>query len=595
MSVRARLLCLLVFFLSLALLLVGRLFQLSIVDHDGYVAKAKAQQEVQRDVLPLRGAIYVQDATTGKPVVLAQSKERFALSATPRNVIEKEEYAALFAEISGGNEADILATLNNGRGYMEPLIHDLSKDQVEEIAGKILRLEQTFNSRQKAVSLNFDAAQGDIIAYLGGTFFIREYQRVYPEGALAGQVLGFVNDRGKGQYGFEAQYDEELKGYAGRVSLLRDSRGTALAQSEQVSGEDGTSYELTIDRNVQQIVEQELAAEVIKDEAKGGSVVVMDPKTGGIIAMANYPTYSPESFRSVAKDSASLFDNPAISSVWEPGSIFKPLIMAAAVDSGLVRPETTETFGSSITVSGETINTALDKAYGKESMTDVLVNSDNVAMVWLGDKLGNQKMGDYLTRFGFGKNTGVDLKNEIGGRLPDAARWSVLTRSTITFGQGVSVTPMQIASAYAAIANGGTLITPHVVNAVVTGDGVRTETVQPTGTRILNDTTAHDLRTMLGAVVKHNHKRAGVQGYEVGGKTGTAQVPDPYGKGYLTDTYNHSFAGMAPVDDPRYVMLVKIDQPNIQKVGQFAESTAVPLFGRLSRFLLHYYQVPPSS
>jgi cell division protein FtsI/penicillin-binding protein 2 len=578
----------------MTLALVGRLFQIAVLEHDSYMAKAKEQQQVGRDIVPRRGSIYVQDLAGGAPVIVTQSVEKFALSVTPRNVTRKEEYASLLTEITGADRERLLATFEKSGWYMEPLLHNLTKEQVNEIAKKIWDLEKRYSPRLKTIAVNFDSTQGDILQYLGGVFFIREFQRAYPEGPLMGQLLGFVNDKGVGQYGFEGQYHAELTGYEGRISLERDSRGNALRQMEQVQGQDGMSYELTIDRNVQHVVEQELAAQVEASEAKGGSVIVLDPKSGNVVAMASYPSYAPADFRTVAKESLYLFDNPAISSIWEPGSIFKTLVMGAAIDQGLLTPNTTETFGATVSVNGYTINTALRKAYGRQTMTDVLVNSDNVAMVWIGNKLGNQVMGEYIRRYGFGAVTGIDLKNEVGGRVSDSERWSDVNRATITFGQGIATTPIQVASAYGAIANDGVMIQPRLVKAVIAPDGTRTEVGSPEGRQVLKPQTAKDLRVMLTQVVTRGHQRAGVPGYKVGGKTGTAQVPDPVKGGYIPDAYNHSFAGMGPSDDPRYVMLVKIDQPNIQKVGLYAETTAVPLFGKLSRFLLQYYQVPPS-
>lgn len=594
MSSRARVGILITGLSLLTVALVVRLFNIAVVDHKDYLVEAKQQQQVERDILPKRGTIYAENAATGTPVVVAQSVERYALSATPRNVTHKAEYAKLLAQVSGVDEAKIKASLDKDNLYMDPIMHGLTQGQVADIAHKIVRVEQTFLPRQADLPVNFDPTQGDILQYLGGIFFIREYERVYPEASLMGQVLGFVNDKGQGQYGFEGQYDSELTGYAGKVSLETDSLGTQLQQIEQVNGQDGTNYLLTIDRNVQQEIETALAAEVQKDQAKEGSVIVMDPKTGDVIAMANSPSYGPGDFRTVARDSAGLFDNPSISSVWEPGSIFKPLIMAAAIDQGVVTPETADTFAASTQVDGYTINTALNKAYGHETMTDVLVNSDNVAMVWLGNKMGNQLMADYIRRYGFGTVTGIDLQNETSGRVVDPAKWSAILRATTTFGQGIAVTPIQIATAYSAIANNGVEMSPRIVKGVINADGSETDNAHPQGKQVLKPETATQLRDMLTAVVVHNHKKAGVAGYKVGGKTGTAQVPDPAGGGYLTNTYDHSFVGMAPADDPKFIMIVKIDQPNIQESGEFAESTAVPLFGQLASFLLHYYQVPPT-
>lgn len=592
MSPRARVAIIVGIISLLTIVLVVRVFVIAVINHGGYLAEAKQQQQVERDILPRRGSVYIQDGATGQPVVVAESVERYSLSATPKNVTHKAEYAHLLSQLSGQDESKVKAALDKDNLYMDPLKTGLTKEDVESMAHQIFLLEKQFTHYSSEVQVNFDVTQGNILQYLGGVFFIREYERTYPEGPLLGQVLGFVNDKGTGQYGFEGQYDSELKGYAGKVSLETDSKGTTLQQIDQIAGQDGTNYELTIDRNIQQTVEQALADEVTKDQAKGGSVIVMDPKTGAIDAMASYPTYDPENFR--ANTDPSLFDNPTISSVWEPGSIFKPLIMAAAIDQGVVTADTANDFAENVQVDGYTINTALLRAYGHETMTDVLVNSDNVAMVWLGNKMGNEMMADYIRRYGFGTVTGIDLKNEIGGQIVDPAKWSNILRATTSFGQGIAVTPIQILSAYTAIANNGVEAAPRLVKGVVNADGTETDVPVPDGKQVLKPETAATLRDMLTAVVVHNHKRAGVEGYSVGGKTGTAQVPDPVNGGYLPNTYNHSFVGMAPANDPKFVMLVKIDQPNIQESGEFAESTAVPLFGQLARFLLHYYQVPPS-
>jgi cell division protein FtsI/penicillin-binding protein 2 len=595
MSDRARVGILIFCLFAGSAVLVVRLFSISVLQHSKYIAKADNQQNVEKTILPRRGNVYVQDQATGQPSLVATSLERYALSVTPHDVTDPGPYAKLLAKISGADEGNLLKIFNEKGFYMEPIMHGLTKDQVSDIGKKLSELDIQLGVRTKAVDVNFDSAQGDIIYYLGGTYFQREYQRTYPEAALLGQELGFVNNKGVGQYGFEGQYDQQLKGYAGQLKLEQDSTGHLLSATDSVQGKDGSNYVLSIDRNVQYRVEQELAQQVKDDEAKGGSVIIMDPKTGEIVAMANTPSYDPNNFSQTAKDHIDYFDNQSISNMWEPGSIFKPIIMSAAIDQNLVQPDTRNTFAASVTVDGHTINTALNKAFGDESMTDVLVNSDNVAMVWVANKLGNQTMFDYLQKYGFGTATGVDLANEITGDLPGLAIWRNITRATVSFGQGIGVTPLQIAAAYSAIANGGNLVRPRIVHALVNASGKEQLVPTTAGQQIIKPETAAKLRDMLTAVVVHNHKKAGVDGYKIGGKTGTAQVPDSKNGGYLPNAYNHSFAGMIPADDPKFVMLVKIDEPNIAKVGTFAESTAVPLFGRLAQFLVNYYQIPPTN
>ncbi len=578
-----------------ALGLSGRLFFLSVLSHTAYVAEAQKQQFVQRTIEARRGDIYVQDVAAGTASLVAQSIERYAVSATPRNVKHKPEYARLLAQFTGNDEQQLLATFRKDGLYMPVLKHGISQEEVKQLEEQINALERGFDDSYVDVKVNFDTAQGNTMYFVGGVFFQREYRRIYTEGALLAQVLGFVNSSGSGQYGFEGQYDDSLKGYSGTLNLEQDSLGTLLKQDSAVEGKNGTDYELSIDRNVQFQVEQELAAAIQNSEAKGGTVIVMDPKTGEIIAMANQPTYDPNNYDKVPTDQISLFTNQAISGSWEPGSIEKPLIMGMALDQGLVTRQTTETFPGSVVVDGHVIETALRKSYGTENMSQVLANSDNVAMVWVANKIGSDTMYRYLKSFGFGDYTGIDLKGEAKGKLLAVNQWRNIHRATISFGQGISVTPLQMATAYAAVANDGKMVRPRIVHALINPDGSRQE-MQPTfGEQVLKPETAKVLRTMMVETVLTAHNRAGVNGYKIAGKTGTAQVPNPDSGGYLEDTYNHSFVAIGPSDDPRYVLLVKIDQPNIQKVGIFAESTAVPLAGRLNTFLVNYYQIPPTN
>ncbi|MEI8004084.1 MAG: penicillin-binding transpeptidase domain-containing protein, partial [Methanothrix sp.] len=426
----------------LTLTVTGRLFQMSVLDHDLYLAKAQKQQLVDNDILPRRGALFAQDFSNGHTTTVAQSIESYSLSATPVNVLDKPEMATLLAGLTGKDQAKLLASFELESEYMNPIITGLSKADVERYAAGIQALQKQLYPKLAAPKISFDAVQGDVLYYLGGTFFIKGYRRVYPEGSLMGQALGFVDDTGQGRYGLEEQFNAELMGYAGTLRLTRDSKGSLLQQFELVKGENGNSFELTIDRNVQAQVEQLLATRVQESEAKGGSVVVMNPKNGEIIALASSPSYNPNTFRDLTSEQIGLFDNPVISLQWEPGSIFKPLIMAGAIDQGVVSPETKETFGASVTVDTHVINTALNKAYGLESMTDVLVNSDNVAMVWLGNKMGNQMIANYLTSYGFGHPTGIDLQNEISGSVLPVSEWRKINQATVTFGQGIAVTPM---------------------------------------------------------------------------------------------------------------------------------------------------------
>lgn len=574
---------------------VYRLFAISIVDHVKYVARAKEQQNIVLEITPRRGDIYVQDQASRTLSLVAQSSEVYALSATPKFVKNKKEYAELIGKYFDKNISELQMIFDQDGMYMNPIKQGMTKDQVEIFAKTINDLQQELDSSSLEVKVNFDDAQGDIIYFINGLFFVKGYQRIYPEGATLGQLLGFVNDKGEGQYGFEGRYDRQLQGYAGKMRLERDSSGNLLSERESVDWKNGTTYELSIDRNIQHYVEQELANQVKDSEAQGGSVIIMNPKTGEIVSMASTPSFDPNNFRTIAKDNINLFENPVISQIWEPGSIMKPLIMSMALDNDLVKPDTKETFQASVTVNDYVINTALRRAYGEETMTQVLTNSDNVAMVWVANKIGNDNMFKYLQAYGFGAKTGIDLQNEIESGILPLNQWRDINRATMSFGQGIAVTPIQVLTAYTAVANNGKIVKPRVVHATVDDQGKRTEIAKDEGVQVIKPETAKQLKEMMVATVLNGHARAGVTGYKIGGKTGTAQVPDSEKGGYIEDAYNHSFVGFGPSDDPQFLMLVKIDRPNLKKVGMFAESTAVPLFGRISQFLVNYYQIMPTN
>jgi cell division protein FtsI/penicillin-binding protein 2 len=575
-------------------IVAGRLVAQAAFPDKKLLALAETQHYTERDTLPRRGTIYFQDFDANQLVTVAESVDRYSISATPEFVDKPEQFAAALAPLVGTEPAALLKGFTNGTKYMAPFGRNLTLEQVQGLVTAINAVNRAASPSYKEYTLNLDARQGAAIFFTNGFFFKKEYGRFYPEGALAGQVLGYVDANGNGQYGFEGQFQQQLAGSVGKQRFERDSGGRLLNEVAELPGSDGTSYELTIDRNVQRFAENALAEVVKNAEAKAGNVLVMDTKTGAIIAMASTPSYDPNSYNEAAKNDITVFDNPAISRQWEPGSIMKPIVMALGLETGTVTPSTTNTFAASVTVEDYTISTALNKAYGLESMTDVMVNSDNVAMVWLADLLGNQRMGEGLSAFGFGKRTGIDLRNEIPGTFSAWNKWRNINRATISFGQGVAVTPLQILTAYAAFGNGGVLPKPHVTKAIVTESGETQDISYAQGERVMSEKTARDILSMLEEVVVRKHPRAGATGYKVGGKTGTAQVANLDGPGYKEGAYTHSFAGIAPLDNPRFAILTKIDEPNTEKVSTFAEGTAVPLFGQVVRYLLHYYQVTPT-
>lgn len=570
-TIEGRVKSLAVFLVLLCFLLVFKMGNIQIFKHEHYLALAQNQQRFEQTQMAERGKIYVHDSASDPSSYypLAFDVKKFAVWAVPNQIKKKDETAKALSDLLLLPEKDIFDKINNDKLYIPALKRGLTLDEAHLIQDK----------------------------KIAGVYVTPEYSRYYPEETLASQVLGFVNSESDGKYGFEGHYDNELKGKEGNVTGEKDTLGRIINLLDQTDPQNGNSYVLTIDRSAQYFIEKKLTEAMEKYQAESGTVIAMDIKTGGILAMASTPTFDPNNYRDQAGKDSSLFMNPAISYLFEPGSIFKPLVMAAALDKGLVTPDTESVFESTVQVQGYTIHTAEDKAFGRESMTQVLQNSDNVGMVWVANLLGNGDLDKYIRAFGLLDRTGIDLDTESTGRVPDPKQWRDINRATISFGQGISVTPMELLSAYAAIANGGKYIYPHIVDKVIYDNGQEKSTGKEEGQQVISKTTADQMKEMLYNVVMNGTaKKAQVPGFRIAAKTGTAQIAKPEGGYEDNDTklgiYNHSSAGFAPVDDPQFALLVKLTKP---KTSHYAESTAVPLFGEISSFLLNYhYRLKPT-
>jgi cell division protein FtsI/penicillin-binding protein 2 len=540
---------------------VGRLYQKSFIEHNETVAAAESQYAYRKEVVGHRGEIVIRVNDTAY-YPLASNERRYQVLVVPNHLKDAKDAAGKLAPILELNERDIFEKINNKKFYIPPLKHRLTREQADKIAGLKLR----------------------------GVILLPEFVRIYPEQSLAAHILGFVNNEGKGNYGVEGTFDELLRGVSGFQVGEKDNQGRLISVDDEVKAKNGATIMLTINREIQRYVEQSLTEAIKRYEADSGSVIIVDPKTGAIVAMASLPTFNPNTFNTVASDGQSVFLNPNIASVWEPGSIVKPLVMALAIDKGLVQPETTETFGASVKVLNHEIFTAEKEAFGFQTMTQVLENSDNVGMVWVANKLGNQVEYEGLKKFGLGTLPDIRLSNAISGSLPAVKQWNDLTRATVSFGQGVSSTPLQMVMAYSAMANKGVLMQPHVIAEVLDEEGVLTKTEPKEVHRVVSEETSKKIGLMLESVVQNGHgKRAQVPGYRVGGKTGTAQVPKP-GGGYYDDRHIGSFAGYFPISNPQYAMVVKLDNP---KNVKFAESSAGPTFGEIAGWILRHQQVKP--
>lgn len=550
---------------AILFVLAGRVAFLQLVVHDRYAEAAEDQRLFEKALPSDRGEVFLDDAP--EPYPLAVNRQYFLAYAAPRDVGDEYRTAHEVAEVLGLPLEIVEPKIVRRNDPFEILKHRLSDDEAEKI-------------RQ----LN-----------LPGIRLLPETFRYYPGNDLASQTIGFMGMRGddyRGQYGIEASFEELLRGSDGTVSTERDAAGgwIPFASREMIAPLHGHDIVLSIRRVIQYEAEKILKEAVEDFHADGGSLLVMDPKTGKMLAMASLPNFNPNEYAS-ASDS-SVFLNPAVSLPYEPGSVLKPITLAIGIDDGKVNANTEYVDTGLVKEAGYDIRNAEDKVYGRVTMTKVLEESINTGVIFVERQVGNERFRDYLRRFGFGERTGIELPAEVSGNLRHLENTKrSIEFFTASFGQGISVTPLQLLSAYATLANGGVLLKPEMTERMIAPDGTVTEARPETVRRVVSEATANEVGKMLRSVVVNGHgKRADVPGYLVVGKTGTAQVAKP-GGGYEDDTSIGSFAGYAPLNDPRFVVLVKIDHP---RDVEWAESSAAPTFGRMMKFLLEYAHVPPT-
>ena len=535
--------------------IIARLYVLQVLSYDSFKQLADSQHTLSTDLTPKRGEIFFKDKDNVYPAAVNRGfKMAFAV---PNEIEDKDETARKISEALQLDRMDLQDRFSRPNDMYEVLKHKLSDDEVNKI---------------NALKLS-------------GIYMADEYFRYYPSGELAANVLGFVGWRGSdfaGRYGIEAYYDDELKGVAGTISQNRDGSGRWISTGIKnlVKAKDGDSLVLTVDHIIQYQVERILKNAVEKFAADGGNVTVMDPNTGKILAMASYPTFDPNDYSQVEDISA--FRDQPVNDAYEPGSVFKAFTIAAGLDSGLISPN-----------SGYTIHNSDLKANGVQTMTNVLEKSLNTGVIYVEKQLGNKNFADYVRRFGFGEQTGVDLLAETGGNVRNIDNLkSNIQFFTVSFGQGLTVTPIQLAAAYGAIANGGTLMKPEIVDKIIHADGSEDDMAPIAVRRVISAEAASEDAGMLRSVVTNGHgKQADVPGYLVAGKTGTAQVASADSRGYAQGKSIGSFAGFAPVGNPKFTMVVSLSDP---KNVEWAESSAAPVFGELMKFLLEYYNIEPT-
>jgi cell division protein FtsI (penicillin-binding protein 3) len=546
--------CLLFFCFALIL---GRMFQLQVLKKEQLYKLAAQQQRVQIPLVPKRGTVY-----DGNGNELAVSIEVDSVFADARKVVDVEKTANALASVLQVDGKELKRRLRSHRSF-EWVQRKISSKE----AGQIKALK------------------------LPGIYFLKENRRFYPNSQLAAHLIGFVGLDSKGLEGIEFQYDALLNGKNRVWAAGRDALGREIAMGK-VPFEKEDHYRniaLTIDKPVQHITETELDRGVEKWGAKGGMAIAMDPLTGKILAMASYPTFNPNQF---IQSRAKSWRNGAVSDVFEPGSLFKVFLAAAALEEHLVRPS--DSFfceNGSYTVYDRTIHDT--SKHGYLTFQQIIKFSSNIGASKVGEKMGKKRFYRYISEFGFGEKTGINLPGEGKGILRHPRYWPAVALDTISFGQGISVTGIQLVAALSAIANGGFLMKPYVVEKIMNEKGEVVQSFQPeTVRRVVSVETAKKVTMLLKATTEKGGTGEGAvpAGYEVAGKTGTAQKVDSLLGGYSENRYISGFMGFAPVEDPKLALLVVIDEP---QGGNYGGVVAAPIFKAIMEKALPCLQVLP--
>ncbi len=545
----------------LAFGLIGyRALSLQVLDHELF--QKRAQRQYQRIIqLPRqRGTIYDRNGQ-----VLALSTAVDSIYVEPHRIEDVPGTAKALARVLTLSQRRLEVKLNKERRFL------WIKRQVSPRESESLRALK-----------------------LKGVGFIKEHRRFYPNSQLGAQVIGFTGLDPKGLEGLELQYDSEMLGERGFLVVEKDGKGKSLGFGDQDApvkgGTPGYSLVLTLDKNLQYIAEKELAAGVRKAQAKSGTVVVLDPETGKVLAMASYPDYNPNSYRS---SRPSQWRNRAVCDSFEPGSTLKPFLVAAALNEGVVSPQQKIDCENGLyRVGGRKVRDT--HRYGRLSVADIIKLSSNIGSAKIGKKLERDRYYRYLRDFGFGGRSGIDFPGESKGLLRPPEKWFEADLANISFGQGIAVTALQLARATAVIANGGLLMEADLVEQVIDSDKSLVEKHKPrTVHRVLSEAVAHQVRDMMVSVVSEDGTGplAQVPGFTVAGKTGTAQKVDPVTGGYSADKRVSSFVGFLPAEAPRLVILVVIDEPEGQTYGGLV---AAPVFSRIAEQSLRHLGVSPT-
>ena len=559
----------LVFTITLALLSL-QLFRVQIIEAANYKLRAVDEMETTRVVQAPRGEI-----TDINGVAFARSVSAISIVVDQTQINNPARTAAFVAPILGLPAEDVQASITGTRKYAMVL-----KNGRPALWSKLSTAMENYNA-----SLDGKDLDKRIIGFFPERSFIREY----PSGQLISSLVGFVRADGVGASGLESSMNSIISGTAGRYSYAR-ANGAEIpgSQDEIIAPKAGTTVRLTIDRDVQWVAAKAIAEAVKSTGAVNGTVIVMDPRTGAIIAHATAPTFNPNYTKDVPLD---LMRNPSVQDVYEPGSTGKVMTMAAALEEKTVTPTTIFSVPYGLYRNGKTFHDHEKHGTQHLTTTGILAVSSNTGSIKVGETLGSEKLYDYLTKFGIGSKTGSGLPGESAGILRPVKTWSGTTAPTVAFGQGYSVTAMQATSVFATIANGGVRVSPTVIAGTSDSSGHFTPAGNRDSVRVIGEDTATKLRTMMESVVSANGTApsAAIPGYRVAGKTGTAQRVDPMTGKY--SGYTASFIGFAPADSPRYVINVTLQRP---RNGHYGGSLCGPVFKKVMTFVLQSEHVAPT-
>ena len=591
-----------------ALAICVRLFWLQVAEHDKYDKLARQEHGIQLELAPRRGLIYDRNL---RELAMTVKADSFSADPALMDTSSLQGVLHLLAGIVHTAPEDLYTSEEQITARFKSSLDSINaRNKAQQYAGKSGPADPNAAKKETAHGMVWIARRvapevADQVKALNlkGIFPQREFKRSYPDNQTAAQVLGYVSDDDKGLSGVEQKFDQRLFGKPGQQTLYIDARGKVLG-SEEKQPEAGENLMITIDENIQFMAEKALDAAMARTQAANGTVVIQDVHTGQILALAIRPTFNPNDFRHTTP---ALLRNHAVSDVYEPGSTFKLVTYSAAIDQHIVSPDDIiDCQGGSIQLPGRVIHDDKSDHYGKITIHEALEHSSDVAAVKLALRLGPEKFNEYIRGFGFGARSGLELPGETRGLLASARHWTISTLGSVSIGQEVAVTPIQLVSMVSTIANGGVYLPPHIVMpppqarpgeaapelvAQPFKAGEELPNPLPTGAhRVISTMSAAQMRKMMeGVVLFGTGKAAQLNGYSSGGKTGTAQKIDPATHTYSKTMHVASFAGIAPVNNPVIAIAVVIDNPHGDYYGS---STSAPVFAQVAQLTLEYLGVP---